>query len=130
METMQSKVIGAGLFYLFIFLSGFWLSHLGKPYPTIVFSIHKLIGVATAIFLVITVYRIHQAAPLSPVEITAGVVTVLFFAGTIVAGGLLSIDKSMPAAVLTVPPGQAVNCRTRCICSFMSTRMRKISTTH
>jgi hypothetical protein len=102
METMQSKVIGAGLFYLFIFLSGFWLSHLGKPYPTIVFSIHKLIGVATAIFLVITVYRIHQAAPLSPVEITAGVVTVLFFAGTIVAGGLLSIDKSMPAAVLTM----------------------------
>jgi hypothetical protein len=102
MDTMQSKVIGAGLFYLFIFLSGFWLSHLGKPYPTIVFSIHKLIGVATAIFLVITVYRIHQAAPLSPVEITAGVVTVLFFAGTIVAGGLLSIDKSMPAAVLTM----------------------------
>jgi hypothetical protein len=102
MNTMESKVIGAGLFYLFIFLSGFWLSHLGKPYPTIVFSIHKLIGVATAIFLVITVYRIHQAAPLSPVEITAGVVTVLFFAGTIVAGGLLSIDKSMPAAVLTM----------------------------
>ena len=102
MDTMQSKVIGAGLFYLFIFLSGFWLSHLGKPYPTIVFSIHKLIGVATAIFLVITVYRIHQAAPLSPVEITAGVVTVLFFAGTIVAGGLLSIDKAMPAAVLTM----------------------------
>jgi hypothetical protein len=102
MNTMESKVIGAGLFYLFIFLSGFWLSHLGKPYPTIVFSIHKLIGVATAIFLVITVYRIHQSAPLSPVEITAGVVTVLFFAGTIVAGGLLSIDKSMPAAVLTM----------------------------
>jgi hypothetical protein len=102
MNTMQSKVIGAGLLYVFIFLSGFWVSHLGKPYPTLVFSVHKLIGVGTAIFLVITVYRLHQAAPLSPVEIGAGVVTVLFFAGTIVAGGLLSIGKPMPAAISTM----------------------------
>jgi hypothetical protein len=102
MSTMQSKLIGAGLLYIFIFLSGFWVSQLGKPYPTLAFSIHKLVGVATAIFLAITVYRIHQAAPLSPVEMAASVVTVLFFAATIVAGGLLSIGTPMPAAVLTM----------------------------
>jgi hypothetical protein len=66
----------------------------------IILTIHKLIGLAAGIFLVMIVYRIHQLAPLSPVEITAIVVTVLFFAGTVATGGLLSTDKPMSAAVL------------------------------
>jgi hypothetical protein len=99
MSTNQLRVVSAGLFFLFIFLSGFWLSRTGKPYSGIILTIHKLIGLAAGVFLVMTVYRIHRVAPLSPVEITAIVVTVLFFAGTVTAGGLLSIDKPMPAAI-------------------------------
>jgi hypothetical protein len=44
----------------------------------------------------------HQAASLRPVGSAAGLVTVLFFASTIVAGGLLSIARPMSAAILTV----------------------------
>jgi hypothetical protein len=99
MGTTQLRVVGAGLFFLFIFLSGFWLSQSGKPYSAIIFNIHKLIGLAAGVFLAITVYQIHQVAPLGPVEIAAVVVTVLFFAGTVAAGGLLSIDKPMPSAI-------------------------------
>jgi len=51
------------------------------------------------IFLVMTVHRIQRPAPLNPVEITAIVATVLFFAGTVAAGDLLSIDKPMPVAI-------------------------------
>jgi len=100
MDTTQSRLIGAGLFLLFIFLSGFWLSRSGKPYNAVIFNIHKLIGLATGLFLVITVYQIHQVNPLGTFEITAIVVTVLFFVGTIAAGGLLSIGKTMPPAIL------------------------------
>ena len=100
MGTTQSIIVGAGLFFLFIFLSGIWLSHSGKPYGVIILTIHKLIGLAAGVFLVMTVYRIHQVAPLSPVEITAIVVTVLFFAGNVATGGLLSTDKPVPAAIL------------------------------
>jgi len=99
MSTNQLRVVSAGLFFLFIFLSGFWLSRTGKPYSGIILTIHKLIGLAAGAFLVMTVYRIHQVAPLSPVEITAIVVTVLFFAGNVATGGLLSTDKPMPAAI-------------------------------
>ena len=99
MSITLSRVAYTGLFFLFIFLSGFWLSRTGKPYGTIIFTIHKLVGLAAGVFLVMTVYRIHQVAPLGPVEIIAIVVTVLFFAGTVTAGGLLSIDKPMPAAI-------------------------------
>ena len=100
MSTNQLRVVSAGLFFLFIFLSGFWLSRTGKPYSVIILTIHKLIGLAAGVFLVMTVYRIHQVAPLSPVEITAIVVTVLFFAGDVATGGLLSTDKPMPAVIL------------------------------
>jgi hypothetical protein len=99
MNTTLLRAIGAGLFFLFIFLSGFWLSRSGKPYSALVFNIHKLIGLAAGVFLVATVYQVHQVAPLGTVAITAIVVTVLFFAATVVAGGLLSTDKPMPAAI-------------------------------
>jgi len=84
-------MINTGIFFLFIFLSGFWLSRSGKPYNGIIFNIHKLIGLATGIFLIATVYRTHQATPLSVDQITAIVVNTLLFFLTIVAGGLLSV---------------------------------------
>jgi hypothetical protein len=41
-------------------------------------------------------------ATLSTIELTAGVVTGLFFLSTIVSGGLLSTGKPMPAVILTM----------------------------
>jgi len=100
MSATQLRIVNTGLFFLFIFLSGYWLSHSGKPLNVIILTIHKSIGLAAGVFLVLTVYRIHQVAPLSPIEITAIVVTVLFFAGNVATGGLLSTDKTMPAVIL------------------------------
>jgi hypothetical protein len=96
----QLRIVGTTLFYLFIFLSGFWLTRSGKPYSVIVLTIHKLISLAAVVFLVITIYQANQVAKLSAIELTAGVVTGLFFLGTIATGGLLSVDKPMPAIVL------------------------------
>jgi hypothetical protein len=50
MSTNQLRVVSAGLFFLFIFLSGFWLSRTGKPYSGIILTIHKLIGLAAVPF--------------------------------------------------------------------------------
>jgi len=100
MSATQLRIVNTGLFFLFIFLSGYWLSHSGKPLNVIILTIHKSIGLAAGVFLVLTVYRIHQVAPLSPIEITAIVVTVLFFAGNVATGGLLSTDKPTLAAIL------------------------------
>jgi hypothetical protein len=99
MGATQIRIISTGLFFLLIFLFGFRLSRSGKPYSALVFNIHKLIGLAMGVFLITTVYQIHQSSPLGLIEITTIVVTVLFFAGTVAAGGLLSIDKPMPAAI-------------------------------
>jgi hypothetical protein len=102
MSATVLRVVGAGLFFLFIFLSGFWLSRSGKPFNGVILTIHKLIALAAAVFLVITMYRINRTATLSGAAAATVVVTGLFFLGAGITGGLLSIDKPMPAAILTI----------------------------
>lgn len=94
MSTTLSKIIGMGLFFLFTFASGFWLSRSGKPYSSLVFNLHKLIGLAAGIFLIVTMVRAGQAAALCPVEITALAVAILVFVGLVATGGLLSVFDS------------------------------------
>jgi hypothetical protein len=100
MSADQLRIAGAGLFYLFIFLSGFWLSRSGKPYNGIVFNVHKLIALAAVVIFVTALYQINRMVTLSAVELIAGVATGVFFLGLFVSGGLLSIDTPMPTIVL------------------------------
>ena len=99
MSTLQVRVAGVVLSFVLIIFSGIWLSHLGKPYNTGVFTVHKLVGLAVGILLGAMVYQTYKATPLDPVQIAAIVITVLFFIGTVAAGGLLSIDLEVPAFV-------------------------------
>jgi len=99
-STAQSRIVGAGICFLFIFLSGIWLSRSEKPLNSIVLTIHKLVSLAAAVFLVVTVYQINQVATLSGSEVIAVVVTGLLFLGTGISGGVLSTDKPAPAAIL------------------------------
>jgi hypothetical protein len=101
MGTIQSSAGAAGLFFVFIFLSGIWLSRSGKPLNGIILTAHKLISLAAVVFLAITIYQLNQASSLSAMGLIAGAVTGLFFLGAIVTGGLLSTGKPVPAAILT-----------------------------
>ena len=91
MDIINSKMIYTGLFFLFIFLSGFWVSRSGKPYHSGIFNIHKFIGLGMGIFLIRTVYLTNQTTPIIANQWTAIVVTVLLFVFTVIAGGLLSV---------------------------------------
>lgn len=102
MSNNQLVFVVAGLFFLFIFVFGYWLGHSGKPYNAIIFTIHKLIPLAAVIFLVKVILHRNQAVALSTIELTTVVVTGLFFLSAIITGGLLSIDKPMPVVILRV----------------------------
>lgn len=91
---MNTKTIYTSLFFLLIFISGFWMSSLGKPYNTLLFTIHKLVGVGLGFFLIINVRGIGKAMPLTPLETSVLVIAILIFVVLVVAGGLLSIHAA------------------------------------
>lgn len=99
MNTLFVRLIGAGSFFLAIFLSGFWLSRSGKPYSSLYLNIHKLIALAAVVFLVMTVTRLNQVARLNTLELTVCLIAALLFLLTIISGGLASIPKDLPAAI-------------------------------
>jgi hypothetical protein len=101
MNVAVSTII-AGLFFLFIFLSGIWLSRTGRPLNVGISTAHKLISLAGGIFLLVTIYQRSRAVPLNTLEWIAIVVTGLCFLGTVASGGFLSSEKPMPVAVLRV----------------------------
>ena len=91
MNLLDSQIIITSVFFLFILISGFWVSRSGKPYNTFIFTVHKLIGLAAGIYLIRMVYLTNQPAPLNATQWTAIIVTVLLFILTVAAGGLLSV---------------------------------------
>lgn len=99
---MNSKILITGAVFVLILASGFWLSRLGRPINTIVLTIHKLVSVVAVVYLVVNVYRINQVTPLTTLGIVATVVAILLFLVMIATGGLLSVEKEMPAFVHTI----------------------------
>jgi len=99
MNGIQSKAIITGICFLLILLSGFWLSRSGKPYPVVVLTIHKLITVGTIIYLAINLARANSSTPLGGRQVAALALTAACFLIMLATGGLLSVDKSMPAIV-------------------------------
>ena len=100
MSATQARLVVTGALLAVLLLSGLWTSRAGKPYKTFPFTIHKLAGLAAGILLAVIVYKTHQAAPLSPTEIAAIAVTVLFFVGAVAAGGMLSANEQAPTIIL------------------------------
>jgi hypothetical protein len=96
------RAIVSGLFFLFIFLSGIWLSRTGRPLNVGISTIHKLISLAAGVFLLVTIHQRNRVVRLSATEWIAIVATGLCFLGDVASGGLLNSDKPMPVAVLRV----------------------------
>ena len=99
MSATVWRAILAGIFFLVILASGYWLSRSGKPYSPFPFNVHKLIALGAAVFLIWTLFQRNQVAALGTSAWIAVVVSGFLFLGTGVAGGLVSIDKPMPAVV-------------------------------
>jgi hypothetical protein len=102
MNAYQSKLATTAVLFLLIFLSGFWISRSGKPYPMLVFTLHKLTGLGVLIFLALKFFQSRQIAPLTTLQIGIAAFAALCFITMIVTGGLSSVDKAMPDAIRKV----------------------------
>ena len=88
MNTAAGAVI-AGVFFLFVFLSGLWLSRASKPLNVGISAIRKLISLAAGIYLLVTIYQRNQAIPLNAMEWITIVITGLCFLAAVASGDFL-----------------------------------------
>lgn len=96
---MSNKVIAIGLLFVFIIVSGLWLSSGGRPLSSLRLTVHKLLGVGALVLMIMVFRELNQESKLSSAEMSGAILALIFFLSTIVTGGLLSIDKSMPTVV-------------------------------
>jgi len=95
LSDFRSTLFILGLLFALIFAFGFWLKRTGKPYSSLLLTVHKLAGLGTGVYLGALAYRV---APLEPIGIISAALALLTFLILIVSGGLVSIPRPAPAA--------------------------------
>ena len=101
MNTLQLRLIIIGILFLFIIISGIWLSKLGRPLNNAIFSIHKLIAIACIILTVVTLLGFYKNADLIEYENIFLIISSSLLLISFITGGLLSFDKfGIPAIIL------------------------------
>jgi hypothetical protein len=101
MNLLASKITLPGLLFLFTLGSGFWLSRSGKPLNTIIFTIHKLIALATVVFTVSLMYGLLKTSDSKIAALTLMIISGLLVITLFVTGALLSTGKPANNLVLT-----------------------------
>ena len=103
MEAITTKLVAAGLLFLFTIISGVRLSSSDMPLNSMIFTIHKLIALATVILVAVSVYNLFKALDLRTfIELAVIVSTGLIFLALIITGALLSRNIPLPEAILRV----------------------------
>lgn len=103
MKMLDPRLLTVGVLFFSTLLSGYWLSHSGKPYSTLIFTLHKLIALAAVILIAVAVRRLLGAVdPKTLLEMGAAALSALLFIGLVISGALLSLGNPAPAAVLVV----------------------------
>lgn len=102
MNISTQKVAFYGLLFLVTAVSGIWLSHIGRPLNTLVFTVHKLSALATVILVGRALYQMAAAAGMGGVVAWSAIFAGLFFVALFVSGIFMSFERPFPAAILTV----------------------------
>jgi hypothetical protein len=87
------------IFFIVIFLLGYRLRLRGKPYSTLLITVHKLTALGLGIYLAVMINKRHQIIPLNPIEITTATITILLFLINVATGSFMSTDKNIPQFV-------------------------------
>ena len=61
MDTITSKLVGAGILFLFTLISGVFLHHSSRPLSIGLVTVHKLIAVGTAVLVGMVVNQLYKS---------------------------------------------------------------------
>ena len=104
MDTITSKLIGAGILFLFTLISGMILHSSSRPLSIGLVTVHKLIAVGTAILVGMVVNQLYKTVD-GKVFIASGlmVISALLLLALIATGALLTREEmQLPDLVLNI----------------------------
>jgi hypothetical protein len=99
MINLLPRTVAVGALLVPTVALGYLLSSSGQPYSQVLFTVHKLMPVAAIVLLDVTAFQLHRLVGLTPVDTALAIGTNLFLVATIVTGGLVSLEASMPEVV-------------------------------
>jgi hypothetical protein len=99
---MPSKLLTPGIIFLLTLVSGLWLSRTGKPLNTVVFTIHKLIALATVILTGMAIYNLINDTQIQLLIAALIAVAALCVVALFITGALMSRDKPLDDNLLTI----------------------------
>jgi hypothetical protein len=102
MDPHQLKIVVAGACILAKLLTGVALTRSGKPYGAGLLAIHKLISPAALALLYLAAQRVHAESGLDSTQIAVCVSAGVLFVASIATGGIVSVEKPMPAMVMAL----------------------------
>jgi hypothetical protein len=110
---VASKFITPGIIFLFTLVFGVWLSKIGKPLNTIIFTAHKLIALAAVIFTSIAIHGVIKNLEVHFLIILMMIVMGLCVLALFAIGTLLSLNlpaQNIPLLIHRIIPALAVTC--------------------
>ena len=104
MDTITSKLIAAGILFLFTLFSGVILSHSSRPLNIGLVTLHKLIAVGTAVLIGMAVNQLYKSVDGKVfIEIGLMVISVLLLLALIATGAFLTREEmQLPEFVLNI----------------------------
>lgn len=82
--------------------SGLWLSRLGRPLNIFVFTLHKLIALASLIFTIMQIYNIFVDGNVQPIIIALIVISGVCVLALFASGAMMSIGLKVYGLLLNI----------------------------
>jgi hypothetical protein len=90
---MLSKFMFPGIAFILTLAFGFRLSHVGKPYNSLLFNVHKLIALGAVVATIVQLTKLLKNVDLLALIIVLLVVAALCVIALFASGALMSIGK-------------------------------------
>ena len=110
---VASKFITPGILFLLTLAFGVWVSKIGKPLNTAIFTVHKLIALAAVIFTGIAIYGLVKNFQIHLLIMALMIAVGLCILALFATGTLLSLDlpaQNIPLLIHRIAPALAVTC--------------------
>ena len=104
MDTITSKLVAAGILFLFTLISGMIVSSSGRPFSIGLVTVHKLIAVGTIVLIGMAVNQLYKTVDGKAfIEMSVLVISGILFLALIATGALLTREEmQLPEIILNI----------------------------